>query len=197
MKMYKPWYQVASTLKKKSMTVQTRKKCQCLRLFSSCFCIHRKSRKRNEKSQFNLALTVRLGMGIQTPAGRLYCHHCDSFSRLIKNKSGKSSWNGLISIECIDVPFVEVWRAILVIFGTNCATIACNLKGWNGSSSEFTELFLKSATFSLKFWVNENTVVYEIWSIICFWAFHWNLIKIRLTDFHFCFYLMSLINIVE
>lgn len=89
MKMYKPWYQVASTLKKKSMTVQTRKKCQCLRLFSSCFCIHRKSRKRNEKSQFNLALTVRLGMGIQTPAGRLYCHHCDSFSRLIKNKSGK------------------------------------------------------------------------------------------------------------
>lgn len=53
------------------------------------FCIHRKSRKRNEKSQFNLALTVRLGMGIQTPAGRLYCYHCDSFSKLIKNKSGK------------------------------------------------------------------------------------------------------------
>lgn len=45
--------------------------------------------KEMKNLQFNLALTVRLGMGIQTPAGRLYCYHCDSFSKLIKNKSGK------------------------------------------------------------------------------------------------------------
>lgn len=111
-----------------------------------------------------MALTVRLGMGTKTPAGRLNCHHCDSFSRLIKNKSGKSSWNGLISIECIDVPFVEVWRAILVIFETNCATIACNLKGWNGSNSEYTELsILFSKNLRHFSW---NAVVYLTFEVI-------------------------------
>lgn len=96
-------------------------------------CIHEESRKRNGKWLCNLAdgparngflprwLFYQSGWSTSPEDG-------DPFWRLISNKSRKSSRNSLVSIESIQVPFLEVEKASWAIFGTNCATIARNFK---------------------------------------------------------------------